>query len=71
MKTGLDSALVAARVDLVPGMDSERVEDVAVRIKRSLARLISEADQIFLDITDRRAEEARESPAATGERGGA
>ncbi|MEV0211190.1 cation diffusion facilitator family transporter [Streptomyces sp. NPDC050788] len=71
MKTGLDSALVAARVDLVPGMDSERVEDVAVRIKRSLARLVSEADQIFLDITDRRAEEARESPAATGERGGA
>jgi hypothetical protein len=33
--------------------------------------LVSEADQIFLDITDRRAEEARESPAATGERGGA
>ena len=29
------------------------------------------ADQIFLDITDRPAEEARESPAATGERGGA
>ncbi|MEU6258419.1 cation diffusion facilitator family transporter [Streptomyces sp. NPDC047043] len=71
MKTGLDTALVAARVDLVPGMDSERVEEVAVRIKRSVANSVPEADQIFLDITDRPAEEARESPAATGERGGA
>ncbi|MFI6659311.1 cation diffusion facilitator family transporter [Streptomyces sp. NPDC050523] len=71
MKTGLDTALVAARVDLVPGLDSEQVEEVAVRIKRSLAEDVSEADQIFLDITDRPAEEARESPAATGERGGA
>ncbi|MFJ9539518.1 cation diffusion facilitator family transporter [Streptomyces sp. NPDC101225] len=71
MKTGLDTALVAARVDLVPGLDSEQVEEVAVRIKRSLARHVAEADQIFLDITDRPAGEARESPAATGERGGA
>jgi cation diffusion facilitator family transporter len=71
MKTGLDTALVAARVDLVPGLDSERVEEVADRIKRSVANRVSEADQIFLDITDRPAQEARESPAATGERGGA
>ncbi|MDN0197727.1 cation diffusion facilitator family transporter [Streptomyces sp. S.PNR 29] len=71
MKTGLDSALVAARVDLVPGLDSERVEEVAVRIKRSIARTVPEAQQIFLDVTDRPAQEARESPAATGERGGA
>ncbi|MFE7856917.1 cation diffusion facilitator family transporter [Streptomyces sp. NPDC057403] len=71
MKTGLDQALVAARVDLVPGLDSEQVEKVAVRIKRTVADSVPEADQIFLDITDRPAEEARESPAATGERGGA
>lgn len=71
MKTGVDSALVAARVDLMPGLDSERVEEVAVRIKRSIARSVPEADQIFLDVTDRPAQEARESPAATGERGGA
>ncbi|MGC3001158.1 cation diffusion facilitator family transporter [Streptomyces sp. G35A] len=74
MKTGLDSVLVAARVDLVPGLDSERVEDVAVRIKQSIAGVVPEADQIFLDVTDRRAPDAREaweSPAATGERGGA
>ncbi|MFF8726719.1 cation diffusion facilitator family transporter [Streptomyces sp. NPDC015171] len=71
MQTGLDSTLVAARIDLAPGMDSERVEEVAVRIKRSLARTFPEADPIFLDVTDRPAGEAQESPAATGERGGA
>ncbi|MFF8781701.1 cation diffusion facilitator family transporter [Streptomyces sp. NPDC015140] len=71
MKTGLDSTLVAARVDLMPGMDSERVEEVAVRIKRSIAHMVPEAGEIFLDVTDRPAREAAESPAATGERGGA
>ncbi|MFF9817347.1 cation diffusion facilitator family transporter [Streptomyces sp. NPDC014006] len=71
MKTGLDSALVAARIDLVPGLDSERVEEVAVRIKRSIADAVPEAAQIFLDITDSAARESHESPAATGERGGA
>lgn len=74
MKTGLDTVLVAARVDLAPGLDSERVELVAVRIKRSIASAVPEAEQVFLDVTDRgstEAREARESPAATGERGGA
>lgn len=71
MKTGLDQALVAARVDLVPGLDSERVEEVADRIKRTVADTVPEVDQIFLDITDRQPRPARESPAATGERGGA
>ncbi len=74
MKTGLDTTLVAARVDLVPGLDSERVEEVAVRIKRSIAGMVPEAEQVFLDVTDRHAPDAREaweSPAATGERGGA
>ncbi|MFF4655908.1 cation diffusion facilitator family transporter [Streptomyces sp. NPDC001381] len=71
MKMGLDTVLVAGRVDLVPGMDSERVEEVAVRIKRAVAHAIPEAGEIFIDVTDRLAREARESPAATGERGGA
>ncbi|MEU0613047.1 cation diffusion facilitator family transporter [Streptomyces albogriseolus] len=71
MKTGLDTALVAARVDLVPGLDSERVEQVAVRIKRSIVRVVPEAAQVFLDVTERGAAEAWEGPAATGERGGA
>ena len=71
MKLGLDSTLVAARIDLAPGLDSERVEEVADRIKRSLAATFPAADQIFLDITDRPADGTRQSPAATGERGGA
>ncbi|MFH9428002.1 cation diffusion facilitator family transporter [Streptomyces sp. NPDC017615] len=71
MKTGIDSALVAARIDLVPGMDSEEVEEVAVRIKRSVAEMFPDAGEIFLDVTDRHMGEAEESPAATGERGGA
>lgn len=71
MKTGLDTALVAACVDLVPGLDSEQVEEVAVRIKRAVGDAVDEADQIFLDVTERSAREAYGSPAATGERGGA
>ncbi|TXS43178.1 cation transporter [Streptomyces sp. uw30] len=71
MKTGLETALVAARVDLVPGLDSEQVEEVAVRIKRSIGFAVAEADQVFLDVTERSAHEAEGSPAATGERGGA
>jgi cation diffusion facilitator family transporter len=71
MKMGLDSTLVAARIDLVPGLDSERVEEVAVRIKRSVAHAVPEAGEIFLDVTDAAAQEAARSPAATGERGGA
>ncbi|MFD8422207.1 cation diffusion facilitator family transporter [Streptomyces sp. NPDC059466] len=78
MEIGLDSTLVAARIDLVPGLDSEEVEEVAVRIKRSVAHTVPEADQIFLDVTDAAAARAAaredgtaEDPAATGERGGA
>jgi cation diffusion facilitator family transporter len=71
MKLGLDSTLVAARIDLAPGLDSERVEEVAVRIKRSVTDRLPAVDRIFLDVTDRPAGEAHESPAATGERGGA
>ncbi|MFJ8858034.1 cation diffusion facilitator family transporter [Streptomyces sp. NPDC102451] len=52
MGLGLDSVLVAARVDLAPGIDSEEVERVAVRIKRSIARSWPEAEHVFLDITN-------------------
>jgi cation diffusion facilitator family transporter len=71
MKMGLESLLVAARIDLAPGLDSERVEEISMRIKRSIARTVPQADQIFLDVTDRPARGARQSPAATGEHGGA
>lgn len=69
--------LVAARVDLAPGLDREEAEEVAVCIKRSIADTVPEAEQIFLDVTEASAcrrdttPGAADSPAATGERGGA
>jgi cation diffusion facilitator family transporter len=70
MELGLDSTLVAARIDLVPGLDSEEVEEVAVRIKRSVAHTFPEADQIFLDVTDAGAARAaaRRGEGGTSER---
>ncbi|MET7680518.1 cation diffusion facilitator family transporter [Streptomyces sp. NPDC005423] len=52
MKLGMDSMLVAARIDLVPGIDSEEVELVCVRIKRRITEKWPEANQVFLDITE-------------------
>jgi cation diffusion facilitator family transporter len=52
MGLGLDSVLVAARVDLAPGIDSEEVERVSVRIKKSIARTWPEAEHVFIDITN-------------------
>ncbi|WP_199813929.1 cation diffusion facilitator family transporter [Streptomyces sp. NRRL F-5135] len=52
MKLGLDSTLVAARIDLTPGLDSETVELVCVRIKNSVSGIWPTADQVFLDITE-------------------
>ncbi|QPP06577.1 cation diffusion facilitator family transporter [Streptomyces bathyalis] len=52
MQLGMDSTLVAARVDLVPGLESEQLELVSERIKASIKEAVPEADQIFLDITE-------------------
>ncbi|WP_255947183.1 cation diffusion facilitator family transporter [Streptomyces odontomachi] len=52
MRLGLDSTLVAARIDLAPNIDSEVVELASERIKKSIADSVSEADQIFLDVTE-------------------
>lgn len=52
MRLGPDSTLLAARVDLEPGMDSELVEEVCVRIKDALHERWPSCDHIFLDITD-------------------
>jgi cation diffusion facilitator family transporter len=52
MRLGLDSTLVAARVDLTPGLDSEEVELVCVRIKRLIRAEWPEAHHVFLDITE-------------------
>lgn len=52
MRLGLDSTLVAARVDLAPGLDSEEVELVSVRIKRLIRTEWPKAHHVFLDITE-------------------
>ncbi|MFG3281474.1 cation diffusion facilitator family transporter [Streptomyces sp. NPDC048111] len=52
MRLGMDSTLIAARIDLRPGLDSEDVELVSERIKGAIAKAWPEADQVFLDITD-------------------
>lgn len=59
MRLSPDSALLAARVDLLPGADSEEVEEIAVRIKRDIAGHWSEVDHVFLDITDAGATDRR------------
>ncbi|MFJ2102689.1 cation diffusion facilitator family transporter [Streptomyces sp. EN16] len=52
MRLGMDSVLVAARIDLAPGIDSERVEEVSMRIREAMADRWPQADQVFLDITN-------------------
>jgi cation diffusion facilitator family transporter len=54
MQLAPDSVLVAARLDLTPGMDSERVETVVTTIRQGLAEQLPTVDaaQIYLDITD-------------------
>ncbi|SDN15347.1 cation diffusion facilitator family transporter [Streptomyces wuyuanensis] len=52
MRPGVDSVPVAARVDLVPGLDSEGIALVSERIKEAVGDRWREADQVFLDITE-------------------
>lgn len=69
MQLGLDSTLVAARVDLRPGLDSEEVELAAERIKNSVAHVVPEADQIFLDVTEAPADKSDDdAPAKSAEK---
>jgi cation diffusion facilitator family transporter len=59
MRMGTRSTLVAARIDLVGGLDSEEVEEVMVRVKGDLTKRWPIADQIFLDVTDASAKDRR------------
>ncbi|MFJ9340581.1 cation diffusion facilitator family transporter [Streptomyces sp. NPDC101733] len=52
MRLGPDAVMVAARVDLTPGYDSETVEQSMVRIRRAVRERWQELDQVFLDVTD-------------------
>jgi cation diffusion facilitator family transporter len=51
MRLGMDSVLVAARMDLVGGLDSEEVEEVSGRIRAAMRERWPQVDQTFLDIT--------------------
>ncbi|MFD5398370.1 cation diffusion facilitator family transporter [Streptomyces sp. NPDC127097] len=52
MRLGTRSTLVAARVDLIGGLDSEEVEEVLVRVKKAVREQWPIADQVFLDVTE-------------------
>lgn len=69
MRLGMDSTLVAARIDLVPGMDSEHVEEVSLRIRHAVQDRWPTADHVFLDITDSRTERRMRQAAARGQSG--
>jgi cation diffusion facilitator family transporter len=48
-----DRVLVAARVDLTAGMDSERVEEVSTEIDREVRERVPAVAEVFIDATDR------------------
>lgn len=52
MQMGPDEVMLAARVDLADGLDSDGVEATSGRIKAELHARFPELNQIFLDITD-------------------
>ncbi|WP_439680450.1 cation diffusion facilitator family transporter [Embleya sp. MST-111070] len=51
MRMGRHSTLLAARIDLVDGLDSTEVEDMSERLKHTIRESWPTVDQIFLDIT--------------------
>ncbi|GAA2109642.1 cation diffusion facilitator family transporter [Kitasatospora saccharophila] len=51
MQLGPGSALLAARIDLVDGLDSSGVEELCVRLKQRIRATCPDIDQVFLDIT--------------------
>lgn len=59
MRLGPDSVLLAARIDLTPGYDSETVEDAMVRIRCEARGRWPGLDQVFLDVTDAAAARGR------------
>ena len=53
MYTGPRSLLVAARVDLADGVESQRVEQIANELDQRLREAVPDVDQVFLDPTPR------------------
>ena len=48
-----DRLLVAARIDLRPGMDSEHVEEISTEIDRAIREKVPAVAEVFLDATDK------------------
>jgi cation diffusion facilitator family transporter len=55
MYVGPRALLVAARIDLEPGIDSERVEKLSTQLDRELRDAVSDVREVFLDPTPRKA----------------
>jgi cation diffusion facilitator family transporter len=55
MYVGPKALLVAARIDLEPGIDSERVEELSTQLDRELRDAVSDVREVFLDPTPRKA----------------
>lgn len=53
MYVGPGALLVAARIDLEPSIDSERVEELSTQLDRELRDAVAEVRQVFLDPTSR------------------
>lgn len=51
MLLGPDALLVAARLDLHPGLDSDAIEDFSTRVETDLAARFPTVKQVFLDAT--------------------
>ncbi|SEN92317.1 cation diffusion facilitator family transporter [Actinacidiphila rubida] len=68
LRLGTESTLVAARIDLVGGMDSEHVEEVSLRIRQAVENRWPTADHVFLDITDAPTERRRKEAAQRARR---
>jgi len=57
MAIGPEALLVAARVDLADGLDSDRIERVSSEIDRDLREAVPAVAQVFVDATARRERE--------------
>jgi divalent metal cation (Fe/Co/Zn/Cd) transporter len=56
MYVGPNSLLVAARLDLKEGIDSERVEELATELDHDLREAVDDVSDVFLDPTSRELE---------------
>jgi cation diffusion facilitator family transporter len=66
MYVGPGALLVAARIDLAPGIESERVEELSSQLDRELRDAVGDVRQVFLDPTSRNGSASR----LGGRRGG-